>query len=157
MAELPLLGVTVLNNQTRQLVRGNCLFNILGLRGYGRAAIDIPHALLQTDPLLFTLALSHYPEATESLAAAGVDLILLGHTHGGQLRLPNGRPLTTHTYTGIKYAVGLERINHSYSYTHRGTGYTMFPMRIFCPAEVVRITLHQGDFARTSLSSSEIS
>jgi len=144
------MGVRVLSNQAARIDLPNGgRFNLAGMLGYGRVTTDIPKTLLEVDPELFTIALCHYPEMAEALATAGVDLILAGHTHGGQICLPTGRAIVTHSCTGRKYTAGLERIGDSYLYTTRGMGQTAVPFRLFCPPEVVRITLHRGDFDRT--------
>ena len=152
MDELAQLGVTVLANQTTQIIASNGeRFNLCGIRCYGRKAVDIPQAILDMDPSLFTVALSHYPENAEPLAAAGVDLILSGHTHGGQICMPNGRPVITHSRTNNKYAFGLQYIADSAIYTSRGLGYSFLPIRSFCPPEITRITLFNGKPDKTSI------
>lgn len=139
------LGVKVLANETQQLeVKGGYL-NLCGLRGHGRKTADIPTAVQGLDGESFSIAAIHYPEMAEAVAAAGVDLILAGHTHGGQICLPNGRAVITHSRTGLKYASGLERLGESYVYTCRGIGTTVVPLRIFCRPEIVRITLRRGE------------
>jgi len=157
MQELPEMGFTILANQAIQIETGlGDRFNLCGIRSYGRAVADIPAALLDLDLSLFTITICHYPEMAEAIAATGSDLILAGHTHGGQICLPNGRPLKTHSNTGIKYAAGLEYLNHSVIYTTRGVGYSIFPLRMFCPPEIVRFTLHKGSSGRTTIEYKKI-
>ena len=146
MAALGQLPMKVLANQTVKIETANSgCFNLCGVCCAQRRAADIPATLVQADPSLFTLCLCHYPEMAEALAAGGVDLILAGHTHGGQICLPNGRPLITHSRTGSKYFRGIERIGQSLIYTTAGVGHSVAPGRLFCPAEVARLTLHQGE------------
>lgn len=150
MAKLGGLGVTVLDNQTSQVSGSNGEhFNLCGVSGYGRDASDVPGAALGIDPNLFTLAVSHYPEMAPALAAVGADVILSGHTHGGQICLPGRRAILTHSRTGSRHAVGLNRVGDSYVYTTRGLGTSLLPIRTFCPPEIVRYTLHRGDSAKT--------
>ncbi|MBN1766643.1 MAG: metallophosphoesterase family protein, partial [Sedimentisphaerales bacterium] len=152
MQDLKTLSVNVLRNETIQLSNHNGRqFNICGVCCWGRKAIDIPETLLNMDPKLFTLAICHYPEVAEPLAAAGIDLILFGHTHGGQICLPGGIPIISHSRTRFKYFAGLSRIKDTVIYTTRGLGATLIPTRTFCPAEITRITLHQGSANSTSI------
>lgn len=147
MRELDQLPVTVLDNQSRQVeLTGGGRFNLCGLNCGSSSRADVAHALLNVQTDLFTLGLCHYPEKVEALAAGGVDLILCGHTHGGQICLPGGRALLTHSQTGQKYIVGLERIGPSVIYITRGLGASFIQRRAFCPAEIVRITLHRGEY-----------
>ncbi len=150
---LPKLGLIHLQNECRPIaVSPAQQFNLCGLRCENRRTPDVPKALESANPKLFTIGLSHYPEFGEPLAAGGADLILCGHTHGGQICLPNGRPLSTHSRTGQKYAAGLTRFHHSYIYTTRGVGFSMLHFRLFCPPEITRFTLHQGDPNQTAVS-----
>ena len=71
-----------------------------------------------------------------------VDLILTGHTHGGQIRLPLYGPLATMTAMGKKYASGLYRIGKSILYVSRGFGTSVIPVRFFCPPEVTVFTFN---------------
>ena len=145
MKQLPQLGVRVLDNETVQLElpdRGR--LNICGLSAPQREFADVPKAVTTLQPELFTLALCHYPEMAEALAATGAELILTGHTHGGQVCLPNARPLMTHSRTGAEYSRGLTRIGGSWLYTNRGLGTSMIPLRLFSRPEITRITLQQG-------------
>jgi len=152
IAKLKGVGVVVLDNQCRQVeVPGGEKINVCGLGSYGRATIDVPKALLGMEKDLFTIGISHFPEMTEPLAGAGLELVLSGHTHGGQICLPGRRPLITHSRTGFKYATGLSRIENGYQYTTRGVGASIFPLRCFCPPEIVRYTICKGLSKRTTI------
>ena len=71
-----------------------------------------------------------------------VDLVLAGHTHGGQVRLPflSIAPITQSHY-GQKYAGGLVRLSHTQVYVSRGVGMVGLPVRFNCPPEITVITL----------------
>lgn len=145
MHKLGGLGINVLMNDSRVIqVAGGGQFNLCGLQCGRRAWADTCSTLTKLQPGLFTVAVCHYPEMAQGLAAANVDLILAGHTHGGQICLPGGRPLQTHSRTGKKYFSGREKIGNSVIYTSRGVGATFVPFRTFCPGEITLITLRSG-------------
>ena len=70
-----------------------------------------------------------------------VDLILTGHTHGGQIRIPFIGPIQTMTSIGKKYAAGLHRFGGSMVYVSRGVGTSVLPIRLFCPPEITVFNL----------------
>lgn len=152
MKQIAELGATVLNNESQEIeLPGRGRFNLCGVRCNGRPSADITATLLKLNGDLFTVGLCHYPEMAEALIAGGVDLVLAGHTHGGQLCLPTGRPILTHSRTGTKYLAGLQRLGNSFIYTTRGVGSTWIRFRICCPAEITRLTLHRGDHDQTTV------
>ena len=156
MHGLSKIGLQVLDNSTCQLqTKSNVSFNLCGIRCRNRKLADVPAALASLEPHRFTIAVSHYPEYAEALAAGGADLILSGHTHGGQVCLPNGRALMTHSQTGTKYLAGLEWIGPHAVYITRGVGSSLLPFRIFCPPEVVHITLFKGDANRSIINNND--
>lgn len=68
------------------------------------------------------LFLTHTPDLAESVAGRGVDLVLAGHTHGGQVALPFLGPVVTLTRAGRKHARGLSEMGGTPLYTSRGIG-----------------------------------
>jgi len=104
--------------------------------------IRAARAMEDTNPNAFTIALTHHPHAFEALAEGGADLILAGHTHGGQLMLtPPGfaYPIGGGSLL-FRYIWGEYRRGHSALYVNAGVG-NWFPVRINAPAEIVQITL----------------
>ncbi len=149
--------VHVLDNQTIQMnTPGGARMNIMGCCGYGRAGTDIPDTVAGAEPGLFSLVITHFPEFSEPLAAFGADLILAGHTHGGQVCLPGRKALKTHSRTGSEFVSGLTRLGNGYQFTTRGLGTSMLPIRICCPPEVARFTLRQGDYRATTTRESKV-
>jgi predicted MPP superfamily phosphohydrolase len=73
---------------------------------------------------------------------ADMDLILTGHTHGGQIRLPVYGPFATMTSMGKRYASGLFKFGESAIYVSRGYGTSVIPFRMFCPAEITVFTFN---------------
>jgi predicted MPP superfamily phosphohydrolase len=74
--------------------------------------------------------------ASSKSGLESIDLILAGHTHGGQIRLPFYGAVETLTSIGKKYAAGLHQIGQSLLYISRGVGYSRVPIRFLCPPEV---------------------
>lgn len=73
-----------------------------------------------------------------------VDLMMCGHTHGGQIRMPLvGAPHIDSRY-GQRYARGLNHNRQIQIYTTRGLGTVGLPVRLACPPEVVLYTLRQA-------------
>jgi len=76
-------------------------------------------------------------------AAAGIDLYLCGHTHGGQIRLPWGHAPVKNLSRCREYQHGLWRHEQMTGYTSAGAGVSCIPIRYNCPPEVTLITLHR--------------
>jgi uncharacterized protein len=92
----------------------------------------------------FRIALVHSPEIADHAAEAGIGLYLCGHTHGGQICLPGGKPLLTRL-TRCHYAArGLWRCGSMVGYTSRGLGAARPALRYNCPSEMTLITLRRG-------------
>ncbi|MFB6319581.1 metallophosphoesterase [Saccharicrinis sp. FJH54] len=93
----------------------------------------------------FCILLSHNPDYTETLNTNKVDLMLSGHTHGGQVTFFGlWAPLLPSEY-GQKYRYGLKQINQTQLYITSGTGVVGVPFRFFCRPEIVEITLKKSD------------
>jgi hypothetical protein len=72
----------------------------------------------------------------------GIDLILTGHTHGGQVRIPLFGPLTTMTSMGDNFISTLHKVGKTFMYVSRGFGYSSIPIRLFCPPEITVFSFH---------------
>jgi len=94
------------------------------------------------------LVLSHNPDVAEEQNGPRVDLMLSGHTHGGQVRIPAlGAPIVPSRY-GSKYVRGLVRGPAYPVYITRGVGTGGLPVRFGVPPEVTLFELHRGDHGR---------
>lgn len=88
----------------------------------------------------FKLLLSHSPETYRRAAAYGFDFMLSGHTHGGQICLPNGKAIVKIGNCPDEMLAGPWSYGTLNGYTSRGTGSCGVPIRFFCPPE---ITIHE--------------
>ncbi len=91
------------------------------------------------------ILLSHSPDVSiveEEQLLEDYDLILSGHTHGGQLCLPGGIPIVTRSEQRTHFSgIGMHRSTPLY--VNRGLGYGGLPLRTFCPPEITLIRLRQ--------------
>lgn len=157
-AGLAARGVQVLRDDWTPLARGGEEIALLGLDDPGFAAGEdwtLAEGLDQTQARLsallaqagdrFSLVLSHRPELLPAYAEAGADLVLSGHAHGGQVRLPGigglfapGQGILPRLTSGV-HARGETRLVVS-----RGLGNSAFLLRVFNPPEIVTVTLRAG-------------
>jgi len=136
------LGIRVLLNETTTLERAGDSLHVTGVDDVHRFHTDDAHAALETAPDGFCVALVHSPEITE-VAARRHRLYLTGHTHGGQICYPSGRPIAQEAIRFGDKCAGLWRHGDMMGYTSRGLGACVVPFRSFCPGEVVTITLRR--------------
>lgn len=87
----------------------------------------------------FSILLSHTPEIYRPAALAGFDLLLSGHTHGGQICLPGRIPITLDSVLPRYMGSGPWNYLDMIGYTSVGVGSSVVPVRFNCPPE---ITLH---------------
>lgn len=139
------LGLPVLINETVNIPRGPACLSVTGVDDVYRYFTPMaPEALRQSPdfgPGHFGLALVHSPELAVEASEAGYSLYLCGHTHGGQICPPGGRPLLVPMSRNRSLARGLWQVGGLTGYTSRGAGVTGLPLRYFAPAEVTVITL----------------
>ena len=86
-----------------------------------------------------SLLLAHSPEIYRHAAYVGFDVMMCGHTHGGQICLPGGIALTFNSSAPRFTGVGAWSYALMQGYTSAGTGSSVVPARFNCPPEV---TLH---------------
>jgi uncharacterized protein len=97
-----------------------------------KAAAEMPHDV-------FSVLLSHTPETYRQACHAGFDLLLAGHTHGGQICLPGGVPIILESALPRSMGSGPWKYGAMAGYTSVGAGSCAVPVRFNCPPE---ITLH---------------
>ena len=104
------------------------------MENFHRAAQDIPAGTC-------SILLSHTPEAYRHAAHADFNLMLSGHTHGGQVWVPGlGTPVVPSRY-GQKYAGGLCQGPHCPVLVSRGVGMAILPVRFGVPPEIGLVTM----------------
>ncbi len=92
----------------------------------------------------FSILLSHGPTPYREAAEFGFDLMLCGHTHGGQVCLPRGFALVRNGDCPSSLFTGPWSHRKMHGYTSRGTGCTGIPVRFNCPPEITIHELHQA-------------
>ncbi len=92
--------------------------------------------------------LSHTPEVYRQAAHAGADLLLCGHTHGGQICLPGGYPITLDAKVPRRFGRGLWEHSGMIGYTSPGAGSSIVDARLNCPPEITVHILNKGDESR---------
>lgn len=145
------LGIAVLEDKAIEVPVGEHRLWVMGLVCTRDLAADGARlrALLAEAPSdAFTLLLYHTPDLMPQAAALGVDLYLAGHTHGGQWRLPGFGAILTSSPYWKRYEAGHYQQGDSHLYVSRGLGMEGFGApraRLFCPPEVVSVTLSGAD------------
>ena len=141
---LEAFGITVLLNEHTWLRQGDAKLCLAGVDDawYYRTA-DLPAALAGVDSDAAVVLLSHSPDFCDTAAEAGVDVMLCGHTHGGQICLPGGRPVICHSRLGPPFIRGAWRHGELTGYTAPGVGGSGLPVRYCCPPEVTFHTLRR--------------
>jgi uncharacterized protein len=130
-----------LNNDGRWLERKGTRLRICGVGDLWTDRQDLHAALADADEQDAVLLLSHNPDFAETIADQRVGLMLSGHTHGGQVRIPGfGAPIVPSRY-GQKYVQGFVQGPHCQVFISCGVGTINPPVRFLCRPEVVLITL----------------
>jgi predicted MPP superfamily phosphohydrolase len=143
------LGVRVLMNECSVLDRRGAKLHIAGIDDahYFRTH-DVARAANGLAPDACAILLSHTPEPYRIAAAHGFDLMLSGHTHGGQICLPGGIPVLTDCAAPRRLARGAWRFGPMQGYTSAGCGCSIIDARFHCPPEVTVHVLHRAAAGR---------
>lgn len=147
MAEaLERMGMRVLINEHIILNRGGASICLAGLDDthYYRTH-DLTAALRGVPEDMPVVMLAHSGEVYRDAAARGVDLLLCGHTHGGQICLPGGFALMHHVEHPRAMSRGAWRFGALQGYTSSGVGASILPVRFFCPPQVVIHILEKSE------------
>jgi predicted MPP superfamily phosphohydrolase len=134
------MGIRMLLNESLALQREDESIHIAGIDdahyyrvdNIEKSANDIPSEAA-------SILLSHTPEIYRQAAHAGFDVMLCGHTHGGQICLPGGIPLTLDSRCPRYMGSGSWSYHTMTGYTSVGAGTSIVSVRLNCPPEA---TLH---------------
>jgi hypothetical protein len=140
-AECRLVGIDILRGRRRRLSFGKTHLYLAGIDYQKMGGTYVVDAAVLTGEVCLNVLLSHNPDVFPVAAAQGHDVIVSGHTHGGQINLEIfGRPLNiARFYT--PYIHGVYRQGGSLLYVSRGIGTVGIPLRLGAPPEVNLIRL----------------
>lgn len=145
--QLMAAGAAVLDNAFVTLQKGEARIHLAGVKdpafGSKSAFKKSIKRLAQSSGM--TILLTHRPEIISLYAAYGFDLVLGGHAHGGQVRLPFiGGLYAPGQGVFPRYTSGLHNVKGTSMVISRGLGNSLFPLRVFNRPELVLVTLHAG-------------
>lgn len=139
------MGIRLLLNESEAIDREGERIHIAGIDDAHYFRVDniekagdrIPHDA-------FSILLSHTPEIYRQAAHAGFDLLLAGHTHGGQICLPGGVAITLDSILPRALGSGAWQYHEMQGYTSVGAGSSVVPVRFNCPPEITLHHLHSS-------------
>ena len=143
-------GVVILDDQVVEISMGDAKFRLVGLDDKSLAdgtlgtllnnAQNVAHE--DSDEREFTVVLAHEPQYLARYAGTGVDLVLSGHAHGGQFRLPFVGGIVAPDQGFLpEYTAGEYYMNGTEMIVSRGLGNSVIPVRLFNYPEIVCVEL----------------
>ena len=143
--ELEAMGIQMLLNESVAVQRDGQHIHLAGIDDAHYYRVDnIEKAAQEIPPESVSILLSHTPEIFRQAAHAGFDLFFCGHTHGGQICLPGGFPLTLDARCPRRLGSGSWNHGEMLGYTSAGAGTSIVEVRINCPPEIVLHTLRSA-------------
>ena len=148
-------GIPTLMNRHVLLTRGDAQIALVGVDDPVNDKDRLSEALDGVPDDMFKLLLMHSPDSIAEAVVRGVDVVLSGHTHGGQIRLPFYGALYTHSSLGKRMSDGyygrnrLRRVigirpGRTQLYVTRGLGISGLALRFLTRPELTVITLRRG-------------
>ena len=143
-------GGVILDDQVVEISRGDAKFRLVGLDDKSLADGTLGTLLNNThnvvhedsDEREFTVVLAHEPQYFARYAGTGVDLVLSGHAHGGQFRLPFVGGIVAPDQGFLpEYTAGEYYMNGTEMIVSRGLGNSVIPVRLFNFPEIVCVEL----------------
>lgn len=138
---LEAMGIRMLLNESVALERGDDRIFLAGIDDphYYRAD-NLEKACAPIPPDAISILLSHSPEIYQHAAHVGFNVMLCGHTHGGQICLPGGIPIMCNARCPRQFCAGTWQYHQLMGYTSVGAGFSIVDARLNCRPE---ITLHR--------------
>jgi predicted MPP superfamily phosphohydrolase len=133
-------GIRILENESVEVDIGNDSFWLIGVDDMLLGTSDLAAAFAGVPPDAPRIAMWHEPDFAERMEPYGPFLLLSGHTHGGQVRLPFIGPVATPKF-GKRYISGRFVFGDMTLYVSNGIGMYRPPVRFNCPPELVVFTL----------------
>lgn len=135
------LGVIVLDNKKTTISINDQHINLVGLGFYSNRE-DYNKVMEDIDTKNYTILLSHSPNRPITYLSEKEDLILSGHTHGGQIRLPIiGGLIAPGQGLLPRYDKGLYNLGSTNLYIDSGLGNSVYPIRLFNRVQISNITI----------------
>ncbi len=140
------LNLTLLDHRKLALHSGSATLEFIGVAGVDRKDFDpvFLRSLEKKGPETVRIVLSHFPDLIRRSRFLEADLFLAGHTHGGQVCLPGGVPIIRHDSLPAKLISGIHWVYDTWLVSNAGIGFSGVPIRLFCPAQVIEITLRKA-------------
>ncbi len=149
------VGVTVLADAAVTLTREEDVIAFLGLREESLGGTALQHLSKETADVPFRMLLAHEPQYTAEYEASGVDLVLTGHAHGGQFRLPFvGGIYAPDQGFFPAYSEGMHALGKTDLIVSRGLGNSVIPVRLFNFPEIVCVELQKDSTASDEMEAS---
>jgi uncharacterized protein len=148
-------GVELLVNSSTIISKDGESIRVAGVDDSFTCRADIAAAFSDVKEGEVVVFLTHCPSAAREAIQMGASLVLAGHTHGGQVRLPGLPMIWTHMrtnkhindglYVGTELTpVAIGQVNAPAVYVSRGLGTSRLPIRFRCRPEMTRITLRRA-------------
>ncbi len=134
-------SVRMLRNESHEVAPG---LWIAGIEDTFRGKPDVPKAFADVPKDAAAIFLTHNPIGVWSCTDKP-HLVLSGHTHGGQIRIPGMTPRLPPGMDGFPLVAGWGMFDQARLYVSRGVGMSMLPLRLRCRSEVAFFTLRRGD------------
>lgn len=142
---LEAMGIRMLLNESEAIRRDGQQIYIAGIDDAHFFRVDnIEKAASQIPDGEFSILLSHTPEIYRQAAHADFNLILSGHTHGGQICLPGSIPITLESVLPRRMGSGAWQYHDMKGYTSVGAGSSVVAVRFNCPPEITLHHLRRG-------------
>ncbi len=136
--------IHVLRNSHYALDSGHARLWMVGVDDLWWSADDLEAGIRHVPARDPKILLCHNPVGVRMAAEHHIDLVLSGHTHGGQVRLPVVGGLYTRSKLGKRFIAGWNRLDGTQIYVSRGIGKVLVPLRVGCPPEIACLNLRAG-------------
>lgn len=141
LAAIPQNGITYIGNKGTWIEENGARIRLGGVGDYNNG-IQIQSATTSVvTPQDFVILLTHNPDYFPKVNKSKVDLVLSGHTHGGQVTFFGLWAPSTHSDYGNKYRTGVIKENNSTLIVSNGLGTTILPLRFFARPQIIEVEL----------------